>query len=481
MFKLTILHTNDTHSYLDDFAKRANIINTIRKHNRDIENAATLLVDAGDVLSGSIYFNMYQGEKEAQLLNTLDYDMMAFGNHEFDCGSAFLAQFIKRLHFPIIASNLDFSNDPVLAPFQNKHDDSPILPYIIKEYGNGIKVGIFALLTETTQESATPSKETIFHDAFSKAQEMVGFFHNLGIKNIILLSHLGVDEDIKLAEKQVGINLIIGAHTHTVLEKALIVTCQDHQTAIVQTGKYGQHLGEVQIMFNQDGEISSITNMLHDITHHHSEDLKVKAIIDEIQLARQKYSETTIATIKKKINGERAQDKFSENALSHIVADAYYYEAEAQGFKPDIGIINGGGVRASLYAGHITYADLINVLPFNKSLTILEVTGLQLKDSLQHGLIPQISHLEVIYNDENEIIEMFLLRDNGSSWPIEDHRKYRIATNQFVGYGKDNYIGFSKDDIIAQDLELDINILQKYITALPQPVDVSFKSRFIFK
>lgn len=113
--------------------------------------------------------------------------------------------------------------------------------------------------------------------------------------------------------------------------------------------------------------------------------------------------------------GERSQDKFSENTLAQIIADAYYYEEEAQGFKPDIGILNGGGVRASLYAGHIAYADLINVLPFNKSLVILEVTGLQLKSSLQNGLIPQISHLEVVYNDENKIIEMFLLRDNGSS------------------------------------------------------------------
>lgn len=102
---LCILHTNDTHSYLEEFGKRAALVQEIKQKNTS-KNIHTLLVDSGDVFSGTMYFTMYQGKKEAELMNMLGYDAMTFGNHGFDLGSKALADFLKIIHFPMISSNV---------------------------------------------------------------------------------------------------------------------------------------------------------------------------------------------------------------------------------------------------------------------------------------------------------------------------------------------------------------------------------------
>ena len=153
-FKLTILHSNDTHAHVEDAPKRATKVKELRA-----ANANSLLLDAGDVFSGTLYFNEFAGETDLKLMNLMGYDAMTFGNHEFDLGSspeghAALAKFVKGAEFPLLGSNLDFSKDSLFNGLQVKtvtkdFENGKIYDGIIKEI-DGQQVGIFSLTTEET-------------------------------------------------------------------------------------------------------------------------------------------------------------------------------------------------------------------------------------------------------------------------------------------------------------------------------------------
>lgn len=485
-YKITFLHTNDTHSYLDDFAKKAHVINEIKKHNAQ-KNIDTFLVDSGDTLSGSIYFTMYKGKKEAELLNYLAYDVMTLGNHEFDCGSKLLADFLEIINFPVVVSNLNVEKDKYLSPFtqpDNKH--RKIHQHLIKTLTNGKKVGFFGLITESTSESAAPSQETLFEKPLKKCQEMLEYFHNEGISTIILLSHLGLEADIHMANSIKGISLIIGAHSHTLLEEALIIENENHKTIITQAGKHGEHLGEITLTFGKNDSLIKIDSKIHCLQEITQEDIKTKEIIDQIKLEKQKVSSSIICTTQTELNGERNMIQRGETNLGNLVADAFFHAAKIRRLNPDLAIINGGGIRTSLAAGNITFGDIVKVLPFAKTLTLLEATGKQLKEALMHGLFPQVSQMLIIYDlsysehQKNRIKDLLILK-NGAYEPILDQAVYRIATNSFVGYGKDNFIGFKKANRIEENLELDVNVLIDYLRYLPQPIVYHGNSRIVYK
>ena len=254
---ITILHTNDTHSQIDPFdanharnpnmggvAPRATLIEKIRQ-----ENPNTLLLDAGDIFQGTPYFNYYGGELELKLMSKLKYDASTLGNHEFDNGlEGFLAP-LPHADFDFINSNYDFSNTIL---------DGYIKPYKIFEL-EGIKIGVFGLGIELEGLVSKPNyKETRYLDPIEIAQEMTQRLKTQEKCNLIIcLSHLGYRynsnkiSDVVLAEKTRDIDLIIGGHTHTFLDKPTLVNNLDNQTVLVnQVGAYGINLGRIDFFFD---------------------------------------------------------------------------------------------------------------------------------------------------------------------------------------------------------------------------------------
>ena len=259
--QLTVLHTNDVHSYIDPFpsdhprnanmggvARRAALIETIRKENPNV-----LLLDAGDIFQGTPYFNYYGGELEFKLMSMMQYDASTIGNHDFDNGVEGLHAQMPHAKFEFISANYDFKNTVM---------DGFVKPYKVFNK-NGIKVGVFGLGIELAGlVDKGMYKETVYNDPVETAQDMVRILKKEQHCDIVIcLSHLGYkyrDEpnkicDLKLAELTQDIDLIIGGHTHTFLDKPTVTKNLAGQDVLVnQVGCYGINLGRIDFYLDNN-------------------------------------------------------------------------------------------------------------------------------------------------------------------------------------------------------------------------------------
>lgn len=258
--RITILHTNDTHSHLDTFpqtdakfpnqggaAKRATIFNKIKN-----ENPHTLILDAGDMFQGTPYFNYYGGELEIKVMNMLQYDAGTIGNHEFDNGINSLAEQIQKANFDIINANYDFKNtlmNGLTKPYK----------VFVKD---GIKIGVFGLgIKLEGLVNKSEYGETLWNNPIEIAQDVTRILKDeLKCDLIICLSHLGYHygnnsqmiSDLDLAAKTKNIDLIIGGHTHTFLEKPTVVLNAEQKEVVVnQVGCYGVRVGQIDFYFDE--------------------------------------------------------------------------------------------------------------------------------------------------------------------------------------------------------------------------------------
>ena len=258
---LTILHTNDVHSYIDPFpadhprnpnmggvVRRAALIETIRKENPNV-----LLLDAGDIFQGTPYFNYYGGELEFKLMSMMQYDLSTIGNHDFDNAIEGLRAQMPHATFEFVSANYDFKNTAM---------DGYVKPYKIFNK-NGIKVGVFGLGIELEGlVDKRMYKETVWNNPVETAQDMVRILKKEQKCDLVIcLSHLGYKYkeeptkicDLKLAELTQDIDLIIGGHTHTFLERPTIVKNSVGKEVLVnQVGCYGINLGRIDFYLDND-------------------------------------------------------------------------------------------------------------------------------------------------------------------------------------------------------------------------------------
>ncbi|MGV3630684.1 MAG: bifunctional metallophosphatase/5'-nucleotidase [Bacteroidota bacterium] len=249
--RLTILHTNDTHSNIDPFpsnhakfpgmggvAKRYDMISQIRREEEQV-----LVLDAGDIFQGTPYFNRFGGELEMKVMTKIGYDAATMGNHDFDAGMAGFLKAKQYAGFPFLCANYDFKNTLL---------DGQTRETAIFRKG-GLKIGVFGVGVEL--KGLVPDKlfgETVYLDPLERAQDMVTKLEEANCDLIICLSHLGYEypndkvSDRVLAKKTRGIDLIIGGHTHTFLEKPTQELNLDGKiTLINQVGWAGLNLGRI--------------------------------------------------------------------------------------------------------------------------------------------------------------------------------------------------------------------------------------------
>lgn len=262
--KLTILHTNDWHSRIEafpmdgsryqglgGFAERAQLVKKIREENTNV-----LLLDCGDIIQGTPYFNFFKGETEFKLMNYLNYDAFTLGNHDFDGGLEQLAKNIKDYPINLLNSNYDLRNTPLGE--LNKQ-------YQVFKFEH-IKVGVFGV--GIALEGLVPKKlygETLYNDPVSKAQMIANILkHDENCDFVVCLSHLGFDyKDSKISDKLLAANtknidLILGGHTHSFLDEPLMVKNLDSKPVMInQAGWAGILLGRLDFYFKKSGRIFS--------------------------------------------------------------------------------------------------------------------------------------------------------------------------------------------------------------------------------
>lgn len=260
---ITILHTNDTHSRLDaypandpnypnmgGYARRAALIQAYR-----IQDPGLLLLDAGDIFQGTPYFNLYGGEPELRLMSKMGYTAATMGNHEFDNGLEGFAKVLPNAQFPFVSSNYDFSQT-ILA--------GKIKDHLVLERNN-IKIGIYGLgISLQGLVSKELYGQTQYIDPLQVARRMEQYLirkHNCQL--VICLSHLGFSyqtgevSDVVIAENTSNTHIIIGGHTHTLLDPPAVIKNQKGKNVYIgQSGYGGLRLGMMQVFMNSRNEIN---------------------------------------------------------------------------------------------------------------------------------------------------------------------------------------------------------------------------------
>ncbi|WP_234396896.1 5'-nucleotidase C-terminal domain-containing protein [Bacillus massiliglaciei] len=482
---LTIMHTNDTHAHLDDIPRRFTAVEEIREQSAD-----SLLLDAGDVFSGTLYFNQYLGQADLEFMNKLGYDAMTFGNHEFDRDSKTLAAFVKKAAFPFVSANIDFTKDPELSGLAKNEIGTPgenghIYPASIREVG-GQQVGIIGLTTEDTEFLASPGENIVFENAAAKTKETIAALEEKGINKIIVLSHLGYYADQKLADEVEGIDVIVGGHTHTLLTEPEIAHPDSQPTVIVQAGEYGQYLGKLDVAFNPEGIVTKWNGELIDVTaqneageYIYAENEWAKERLAELSGPLEEMKKEVVGSTSVTLDGERSNVRTKETNLGNLVTDAMLAKAK-QSVNATIAMQNGGGIRASIDEGDITLGEVLTALPFGNTLVTVDLTGEQVLAALEHsvskveeeaGQFMQVSGVHFKYDPAmpaGERVFDVQVEEESNMTDLDLTKTYTVATNAFVADGGDGYTMFkeAKDaGEIHELLYVDYDVFTEYLAA----------------
>ncbi|KLV05233.1 5'-nucleotidase [Photobacterium aquae] len=364
-FTLTVAHINDTHSNFDPVKSSFKANDTLvynefggyprlqtmaeeyKKAAAD-ENRSFLFLHGGDAWQGSAYFKINEGAMNAELLSRMGLDAMALGNHEFDLNNAKLNAFISDINFPVLAANIDTSNDPDLK------DQANLKPYIVFAFDGNNKVqvndlnnlpkdkdivAVFGIALDDMPNLAPNTGKVEFEDMVTSSQQTVDFLKSKGINNIIALTHIGNAVDLDVASKVNGIDLIVGGHSHTLLgdftnighDNAGIYAQMvnnpngQSQTCVVQAGEYAQAIGQLDVTFDSKGNVSNcagLNTLLTNDEYFHS----------PMREASSKFNAEETAAVVDFVEGEENIAITAEEAAMRQLIDSKYKPAVVKAY-----------------------------------------------------------------------------------------------------------------------------------------------------
>ncbi|ATF18731.1 bifunctional metallophosphatase/5'-nucleotidase [Phaeobacter gallaeciensis] len=486
-YKLTILHTNDFHSRFEPISKydsgcrdgdnaegkcfggSARLVTALADARARSNNS--ILVDGGDQFQGSLYYTYYKGKVAAEMMNKLGYDGMTVGNHEFDDGPEVLRGFMDSVQFPVLMSNADVSGEPVLADVLRKST--------VIERG-GEKIGLIGLTPEDTPDLASPGKNITFTNPVDAVQGEVDRLTAEGVNKIIVLSHSGYGVDQRVAAGTTGVDVIVGGHSNTYLSNVSDKAAGPYPTvvndvAIVQAYAYGKFLGELNVTFDDDGNVIEAVGEPLVMDGTVAEDEGTVARIAELAKPLDEIRNKVVAESAESVDGDRNNCRVQECQMGNLVADAMLDRVKDQGVS--IAIANSGGIRASLEPGEVTMGEVLTVLPFQNTLSTFEITGEEVIAALENGVsqveeikgrFPQVAGLKFTWDPSvapNEgRIQDVMVGEGDSFAPIDPAETYVVVTNNYVRNGGDGYKVFAGDDKNAYDFGPDLaDVMAEYL------------------
>lgn len=459
---LVILHTNDTHSQIDKtdddlggVMRRKVAIDSVRAVERNV-----LLVDAGDMVQGTLYFNLYRGEVEHKVVNALGYDVATLGNHEFDNGMTELAGLLRNDNATWISTNYKVENTPL---------SGLVVPYVVKEYG-GKRIGIMGLNLEPKgMISSRNVKGLEFLDVYEAAEHTAwSLRHNEEADYVVALTHLGYSDkeranDSILATVSKDIDIIIGGHSHTPLDPAdakssptVIKNAEGEDVVVAQLSSMGTTLGKIDIDLD-NGEIRTSVIPL-DSRFDGKNDEKLQEM-----LAPYRSKVDSLMSIKL----AKSSSPLDKQSIINIFSDLMLKQGAAlTGEKVDIAILNNGGIRNTLPSGNISEGHIIMVLPFENKIEVLRLKGEVLSRVLAQmgkGRINGVSgNVDVTYDVAAGECSRIVINGKG----IDPERYYNVVTIDYLADGGDYLSAMTEGEVIAISdniLSRDImNGLRKY-------------------
>ncbi|MDJ1180464.1 bifunctional UDP-sugar hydrolase/5'-nucleotidase [Roseofilum sp. BLCC_M91] len=483
-FEVRLLHTNDHHAHLEPvemgenetlggISKRKTLIDRLREES-DRANQPLLLLDAGDVFQGTLYFNTYQGQADGKFYNALNYDAMTLGNHEFDQGQEVLRNFIEESKFSIVSANLDIESSSPLSGW--------VKPWIILKK-KGQNIGILGLTTPETMTMAEVGEGVEFLDPVQAAQQAVNELTQEGVNKIIALTHLGITEDLELARQVDGIDVIIGGHSHTrvgdmpeaVYPYPIVEKTPNGQPVLVVTDwEWGKYLGDLNVRFDRQGHLQNWEGNLHPVSDEISANPQFQAILKTFSQPIQKLKSKVIGETPIKLNGDRPYIRREQTNLGTLLGEALLVKTARN--QTEIAITNGGGIRGSIAAGEITIGDILEAFPFPNTVIEVDLTGKQIKELLEYGVsqvdkldgcFPQVAGMRLDWQADLPVGSRMLRVDtrqgDGSYLPLDLERNYRVVTSSFLFKGGDGYTLLSEGKNVVDTGYLISDTLIEYI------------------
>ncbi len=498
---IVILFTNDMHCGVTDgigFEGIARIKTALEAEGKNV-----ILVDAGDAVQGDVIGTLSKGEAIIELMNALGYDVATIGNHEFDYGMEQFNKNVGLAKFKYVACNF-------IGP-----DGNPVLdPYTIIERA-GKKIAFVGVDTPQTFKSSTPTYfmdgEGNFiysfcegnggQDLYDAVQKAVDAARAEGADYVIALTHLGVENDCKpwtagdVIEHTTGIDAVIDGHSHT-MENNLTKNADGVEVLHMQTVTKLENLGMMTI--DPEGKFSAklinvsameLINDLGLLTEDAGAGEAIAAkLAENEELINKVVAHTDVDLV---VNDPIVTDvrivRRMETNLGDLCADAYRAMGEA-----DVAFVNGGGVRAAIPAGDITFGQIIKVHPFGNEMCVVEATGLEIMDALEFSVskLPgefggflQVSGMKFVIDmnvessvktdekgffvsveGERRVKDLEVLQPDGSYAPIDPEKIYTVAChNYLLKQMGDGYTMFADNNLLRDSVMIDNQVLINYI------------------
>ncbi|MHB8054656.1 MAG: bifunctional metallophosphatase/5'-nucleotidase [Candidatus Aminicenantales bacterium] len=406
--RVVIFHSNDVHAKIDNFAKVAAILERERKRGADV-----YYLSAGDNFTGNPIVDRYDppGEPMLEIYNRLGLDLLGLGNHEFDYGWENLERYIARARFTALAANVQ----PPPGAFPQ------LRPSVVLKTKNGLKIAVFGLI-QVEAGSGLPSTSPMrikgfsFRDPFQTALDMKTL--RPGNNVLIALTHIGYDQDRRLAEQMPELDVIIGGHSHTRINPAEIV----NGVLIAQTGSDNRYLGRVELLI-RNGRVVEKKGGLIDLQKRLREDPEIKAMIARFNL--NPGLTRILAEAPFVITGK--------DALGCLMTDAWRF---VLGF--DIAFQNIGGIRLNRLGNKITLKDVYALDPFDNQVVEIGMTAAEIRGLIRWtfemggDIDLQVSGLTytVRAGADRRVREVELRGTDGN--PIPEDRTYRVGLSSFV-------------------------------------------------
>lgn len=468
--ELTILHINDHHSNLDSKKKDLKLANaagvrvaanvevggfprvTGAFNARASESANVLKLHAGDANTGTLYFNRAgeAGEADAAMMNTVCFDAMTLGNHEFDKGDSGLKRFIDLLHAgtcqtPVLSANVTFAAASALNP---SRAPGLVKPSIVVQR-DGQSIGLVGLTIATkTQQSSSPDAGTLFSDETAAAQTQIDALRAQGVNKIVVMSHIGYDYDKQIIPNLSGVDVVVGGDSHTLLGPNTLVDYgvgtpmgayptvlqnkDGKRVCLVQAWENAQVVGELKVSFDANGDVTECagtphvlmgdtltvggaapaaadkTAMLADVAASgflriQQPDAAAAAVLQPFKAKVDTFSASVVATVPQELCSRRVpgltKDRSRSSAACNTLGSVDLRGGDIQQLVAqaylEVANANYGGADITLQSGggvreallgNVTAANVIQVLPYGNMLWRLDITGAEVKSMLEDGM-----------------------------------------------------------------------------------------------
>lgn len=484
---IVILYENDVHCAVEGYSKLAAMKNELKSEYEYVG-----VVSSGDFVQGGTLGAVSKGEYIVELMNLVGYDAIAPGNHEFDYTISRLTELYELSETKYISCNFAKIGE----------EKTYFEPYTIVSYGD-VDIAYIGIITPETITSARPSQfrnengEIIytFNESrlYELVQESIDEATEDGADYVIALSHIGYDESGELndvtdvIENTDGLDVVLDAHSHSVIEEKIVKDKSGDDVLLSSTGTGFENIGKLTIA---NGEFD--TELVKTETYTKT-DADVDAYIAEInesyaELGNRKIGESKVELITHNEEGARLV-RTAETNLGNLCSDALFFVTNA-----DVSYVNGGGLRAPIKSGDMTFNDIYSVFPFNNRIVTAEITGQVLLDMLEMSMIsypqedgafPHMSGITFSVNksipssikvDENgfftkvdgdyRVYDVKVLdKESGNYKALELDKKYILAAADYYILNFGSGMSMFKDaKVVESEGMLDVEVLERYIT-----------------